>query len=71
MPRPSSGSFLLACKFHIRVHFFLSSHRHWQEQAATAEAKLQALNSRLGELRERFKQAQREVQTLEVRINLT
>ncbi|KAF8500946.1 P-loop containing nucleoside triphosphate hydrolase protein [Russula emetica] len=37
--------------------------RHWQQEAESAEAKLQALNSRLNELRERYKQAQREVET--------
>jgi len=56
-------------KFIIIIIFF--SRRHWQEQAATAETKLQTQNSLLGELRERFNQAQREVQTQEVRIKLS
>jgi hypothetical protein len=41
--------------------------RHWQQQAESAEAKLQALNSRLNELRERYNQAQREVEAQDVR----
>jgi hypothetical protein len=35
--------------------------RHWQQEAESAEAKLQALNSQLNELRERFKQHNRYV----------
>ena len=38
-----------------------------RKRAESAEAKLQALNSRLNELRERFTQAQREVETQDVR----
>ncbi len=41
--------------------------RDYQQQAESADAKLQALNSRLNELRERFKQAQREVEAQDVR----
>ena len=46
---------------------FRFSRRYWQKEAESADAKLQALTSRLSELRERFKQAQREVETREVR----
>lgn len=46
-------------------HF--SFFRFYQEQATSTDAKLQTLTSRLGELRERFKQAQREIETGEVR----
>jgi multidrug resistance efflux pump len=46
---------------------FRLSHRNWQKDGEAAEAKLQTLTSQLNELRERFKQAQREVETQEVR----
>ena len=66
MLRPNSGSFckLSASLLKFIFRLFL---RHWQQEAESAEAKLQALNSRLNELRERYKQAQREVETQEVR----
>lgn len=66
MLRPSSGLF---CKRSVSLFKFIFRlfRRHWQEQAESAEAKLQALSSRVNELRERFKQAQREVEIQEVR----
>ncbi|KAI0250769.1 hypothetical protein BJV78DRAFT_1127436, partial [Lactifluus subvellereus] len=36
--------------------------RHWRERAAAAETNLQTLNSRVGELRNRYTQAQREIE---------
>jgi predicted phage tail protein len=50
----------------VQVHIS-SFCRHWQQEAESEEAKLRALNSRLNELRERYKQAQREVGIQEVR----
>ena len=66
MPRPSSGLFCkpLASLFNFIFRLF---RRHWQQEAESEEAKLRALNSRLNELRERYKQAQREVGMQEVR----
>lgn len=66
MLRPSSGLFCkpLASLFKFIFRLFC---RHWQQEAESAEAKLQALNSRVNELRERFMQAQREVETQDVR----
>ncbi len=52
--------------FMFRAIFPLFS-RHYQQEAESAGAKLQALNSQINELRERFKQAQREVETQNVR----
>jgi len=52
------------------IYFVSLSRRHWQDKAASADAKLQTLNAQFGEVRERFKQAQREIETHEVRINL-
>jgi multidrug resistance efflux pump len=69
MLRPSSGLFCkpLASLFKFIFRLFC---RHWQQEAESAEAKLQAVNSRLNELRERFKEAQREVETQEARTGL-
>ncbi|KAH9990809.1 P-loop containing nucleoside triphosphate hydrolase protein [Russula vinacea] len=39
--------------------------RHWQKEAESADTKLQSLTSRLSELRERYKQAQREIEMQE------
>ena len=66
MLRPSSG---LSYKPSASLFKFIFRlfRRHWQQEAESAEAKLQALNSRLNELRERFTQAQREVETQDVR----
>lgn len=66
MLRPSSGLF---CKPSASLFKFIFRlfRRDWQQQAESAEAKLQALNSRVNELRERFNQAQREVETQGVR----
>lgn len=66
MLRPSSGLFCKPSTSLFKFTFRLLC-RHWQQQAESAEAKLQALNSRLNELRERYKQAQREVETQDVR----
>jgi hypothetical protein len=46
---------------------FLLFRRHWQKEAESADTKLQSLTSRLSELRERYKQAQREIEMQEVR----
>jgi hypothetical protein len=66
MLRLSSGLFLHASSVQVQAHFLFLSLRHWQEQAASADTKLQTLTSRLNELRERFKQAQRDIETHEV-----
>ena len=68
MLRHSSGLF---CQSSVSLFKFIFRlfRRHWQQEAESAEAKLQALNSRLNELRERFKQAQREIESQEVRTN--
>lgn len=47
------------------------SRRNWQDKAASADAKLRTLMAQLGEVRERFNQAQREIETQEVRIIYT
>jgi hypothetical protein len=62
---------LRSCSMFISPPFLYPSRRHWQEQAESAEAKLQTLKSQLNELRERFKQAQREIETQNVRTSLT
>jgi multidrug resistance efflux pump len=66
MLRPSYGLF---CKPSASLFKFIFRlfRRDWQQEAESAEAKLQALNSRVNELRERFNQAQREVETQGVR----
>jgi hypothetical protein len=66
MRRPSSGLFCKPSASLFKFIFRLFC-RHWQQEAESAEAKLQAVNSRLNELRERFKQAQRDVETQQVR----
>jgi hypothetical protein len=50
---------------------FMTPSRYWREQAAAENAKVQTLNSRLSELRERFMQAQREIETGQVRFEET
>jgi len=47
------------------------SRRNWQDKAASAEDRLQTLVAQLGEVRERFNQVQREIETQEVRIIYT
>jgi hypothetical protein len=49
------------------IYFVFLSHRNWQDKAASADAKLQSLTAQLSEVRERFNQAQREIETHEVR----
>jgi hypothetical protein len=49
----------------------LHSRRNWQDKAASAEAKLKTLMAQLDEVRGRFRQAQREIETQEVRIIYT
>jgi len=66
MLRPSSGLFCKPSASLFKFIFRLFC-RHWQQEAESAEAKLQALYSRLNELRERFKQAQRDVEIQDVR----
>jgi len=45
--------------------------RDWKEKAASEDAKVQTLNSRLGELRERFMKVQHEIETGQVRFEET
>ena len=66
MLTPSSGLFCKPSASLFKFMFRLFC-RHWQQEAESAEAKLQALNSRVNELRERYKQAQRDVETQAVR----
>jgi multidrug resistance efflux pump len=73
MLRPSSGLFSNRSASLFKFIFRLFR-RHWQQEAESAEAKLRALNSRVNELRERFKQAQSDVEVQQVRtdrMNLT
>lgn len=66
MLRISSGLFykLSASLFKFTYHLI---RRHWQQEAESEEAKLRALSSRVNELRERYNQAQREVEKQQVR----
>jgi hypothetical protein len=66
MLRPSSGLFCKPSASLFKFTFHLI-HRHYQQEAESEEAKLRALNSQLIELRERYNQAQREVEIQEVR----
>jgi hypothetical protein len=49
------------------IYFVFLSRRNWQDKAASADAKLQSLTAQLSEVRERFNQAKREIETHEVR----
>jgi hypothetical protein len=60
--------FVLANSYvQVQIRLSFLYRRHWQQEAASADEKLQSLTSQLRELRERFNQNQREIEAGNVR----